>query len=129
LIEINVDKYYAWLSEGRSFSAIREDLKAEGFSEEQIKQINTTLNDWLLTAEHEKVKQSVSRQWRLAGWTLAIITASLTIYSFLKSSSSIIIISMGGAFLSWGMIYMGYKIQRGPSLFQPRFKKRRSTTR
>lgn len=123
--EVNLDKYYSWIKEGKSFSEIRKDLLIRGFSDEQTTNIIATLNDWLLQTEINKSKISSGKQWKLVGWILIMITLSLTLYSFWISSFTSIIIGIGGAFLGWTFIFIGNKLTQGPSVFQPRFKQRR----
>lgn len=127
--EVQADKYFKWLTEGKSFSDIRNDLLIRGYSEEQTKQIIHTLNDWLLASEIEKSKREQGKQLKTAGWIMAFIVAFICIYSMVVSALTITVIAIGGVLLSWGMIYAGNKIERGPSLFQPRFKQKRSFTR
>lgn len=46
--EINVNKYFIWVKEGKSFSEIRKDLETRGLSDSQITTVLSTLNNWVL---------------------------------------------------------------------------------
>lgn len=94
--EVNVNKYQQWITEGRSFSDIRNDLLIRGFSDEQTSSIISILNNWWLQEKIITEQKRASWQLKIAGIALFGISIFITIYSLWRSAFTIVVIAAGG---------------------------------
>ena len=122
--EINVNKYFIWVKEGKSFSEIRKDLETRGLSDSQITTVLSTLNNCVLQSSLGAEKHKATNQWRWVAWTLIGISICLAVYSYWAGAFTFIVFSIGGIVTGWGILIYITKAER-PVLFQSRFKHRK----
>ncbi|OJJ15900.1 hypothetical protein BKI52_36895 [marine bacterium AO1-C] len=78
---VSIDKYVGWLQEGKSFTDIRADMKAQGCSEEHINLMVTRINQKAIRIDEKEVKEGSSLNW--AFWSgILLITGSSYILVF-----------------------------------------------
>ncbi|EAY27180.1 hypothetical protein [Microscilla marina] len=71
--DISIDKYVAWLNEGKSYQDIREDMQAQDCSE---KQINTLIPYIERKFFREAQKQANKRvNWGFVGGAITVVSA------------------------------------------------------
>lgn len=63
--DISIDKYVAWLNEGKTFEDIKEDMRAQGCSEENIKLFIPYVSQKAISNDYKKVEKDNQIDWTI----------------------------------------------------------------
>jgi hypothetical protein len=84
--DIDLSKYIGWVQEGKSFSAIREDLKSLGVPDDEIKRIIIRVDDEILELSINKNSESQMTLLKLISKVAFALGACLVLTYFIIDS-------------------------------------------
>ncbi|CAN5360045.1 hypothetical protein BH10BAC4_BH10BAC4_09380 [soil metagenome] len=84
--DIDLNKYIAWIQEGKSFSAIREDLKSLGFPDDDIKRIINKVDDEIIALSINRNSDAQMKLLKLISKVAFALGACLVLTYFVIDS-------------------------------------------
>lgn len=89
--DISIDKYVAWLNEGKSYQDIREDMQAQNCSEKQINTLIPYIERKFFREAQQQVNKGVN--WGFVGAAVTLVSA---IALFIADSGAIYYYGLAG---------------------------------
>lgn len=99
--------YNNWISQGRSYSDIREDLAAKGYTDAEISRLIRTIDNEQHSKLHRKENNSIAMILMAVGVLLFLMGAGVTVFTYMQGQSAYIIF-YGAIFAGIGIFLAGW---------------------